>query len=101
MVESNKISWEDQYKKSESIVSRQIAGEAVLVPLRRKAADLDNIFALNETAAFVWAAMDGSQTLEQILAALVGEFEVDEATARQDLLELVTQLRDLGALEKV
>ena len=99
--ENLEISLNDKFRKSESIVSRRIAGEAVLVPLRRNAADLDSIFALNETAATVWETLDGNNTLQQVLEKVVSEFEVDETTARQDLLELITQLRDLGAVEKV
>lgn len=95
------IALDDCFKKSETIVSRRIAGEAVLVPLRRNAADLDAIYALNETAAVAWDALDGSVTLRQVLERILAEFEVDAATAEQDLLELMTQLRQLGAVEKV
>ena len=95
------IGLDDCYKKSETIVSRRIAGEAVLVPLRRNAADLDAIYALNETAAVAWDALDGNVTLRQVLERILAEFEVDAATAKQDLLELMTQLRELGAVEKV
>ncbi len=89
------------YKKSESIISRNIAGEAVLVPLRRNAADLDNIYALNETAALVWESLDGVNTLQNVLARLTTEFEVGEAEAEKDLLELIAQLESLGAVIKV
>jgi len=95
------ISLDECYKKSETIVSRRIAGEAVLVPLRRNAADLDAIYALNETAAAAWEALDGSNTLRQVLQRILAEFEVDDATAEQDLLELMAHLRELGAVEKV
>ena len=43
---TNNVSLDDRYLRSESIISRNIAGEAVLVPIRRNAADLDNIYAL-------------------------------------------------------
>lgn len=101
MPDSSPISMEACYRKSESIVSRRIAGEAVLVPLRRNAADLDAIYALNETAAAAWDALDGSVSLRQVLERILAEFEVDAATAEKDLLELIAQLRDLGAIEKV
>jgi hypothetical protein len=101
VADPNPISLDECYKKSESIVSRRIAGEAVLVPLRRNAADLDAIYALNETAAAAWDALDGAIALRQVLQRVLAEFEVDDGTAEKDLLELMTQLRDLGAVEKV
>jgi len=97
----NRISLDEHYRKSETIVSRRIAGEAVLVPLRRNAADLDAIYALNETAAAAWDLLDGSSTLREVLQSILAEFEVDGATAEKDLLELMAQLRELGAVEKV
>ena len=95
------LSLDDRYQKSESIISRNIAGEAVLVPLRRNAADLDNIYALNETAALVWESLDGANTLRDVLNRVVAEFEVDEALAEKDLVELIAQLESLGAVIKV
>lgn len=101
MPDSSPISMEACYKKSKSIVSRRIAGEAVLVPLRRNAADLDAIYALNETAAVAWDVLDGTVSLRQVLERILAEFVVDAATAEKDLLELIAQLRELGAIEKV
>jgi hypothetical protein len=97
----NRISLDDRYQKSEEIISRKIAGEAVLVPLRRNAADLDNIYSLNETAALVWETLDGSHTLRQSLERVVAEFEVDAPEAEQDLLSLIAHLESLGAVIKV
>jgi hypothetical protein len=96
----NSVSLDDLYFRSESIISRNIAGEAVLVPLRRNAADLDNIYALNETAALVWETLDGSHTLRQVLARIVSEFEVEEPQAETDLLRLIVNLTSLGAIVK-
>jgi len=96
----SRISLDEIYRKSETIVSRRIAGEAVLVPLRRNAADLDAIYALNETAAMVWESLDGVNTLRQVLQRVVAEFEIDEVAAEIDLVELVAHLHELGAVEK-
>lgn len=103
MTDANKIgiSLDDRYRQSDAIISRNIAGEAVLVPLRRNAADLDHIYALNETAAVAWAALDGQTPLRDVLARILAEFEVEKPEAEADLLELVAQLESLGAVVKV
>jgi hypothetical protein len=100
-MEAVSLSLEERYQRSESIVSRRIAGEAVLVPIRNQVGALDSIYALNETAALVWDSLDGTLSLRQALARVTAEFEVDEVTAAQDLLELVADLVRIGALEKV
>lgn len=97
----DRITLDECYKKSDAIISRRIAGEAVLVPLRRRSADLDAIYALNETAAAAWEALDGTRTLQEVLERILAEFEIDAATAEDDLLELIAHLRELGAVEKV
>jgi hypothetical protein len=94
---------EDQphYRTDPSIVSRQIAGETILVPIRQSAADLNSIYLLNETAARAWALFDGEHTLHDVRDAIVAEFDVSEGEAEQDLLALVAQLETIGALERI
>jgi hypothetical protein len=45
---------EKVYKKSDSMVSRKIGDESILVPIRQNAGDLDSIYTLNDTAAYIW-----------------------------------------------
>jgi hypothetical protein len=88
------------FRKDPDIVARQIAGEMILVPIRQNVGDLESIYLLNETALFAWQLFDGVFTLADIRFQISGEFEVDELTAGQDLLELVAQLERVGALVK-
>ena len=53
----------DTYQQDPSIVSREIAGEVILVPIRNNVGDLESIYTLNETAARIWALLDGDHTL--------------------------------------
>jgi hypothetical protein len=89
------------YRKDPAIVARQIAGEMILVPIRQNVGDMESIFLLNETALLAWNMFDGSHTLADIRAQIVQEFDVDELRAGQDLLELVDQLVEVGAVVKV
>ena len=50
---------EKVYKKSDSIVSRKIADEFILVPIRQNVGDMESIYALNETSARIWELIDG------------------------------------------
>ena len=86
------------YQKAPDIVYREIAGEAILVPIRQNVGDLESIYTLNETAAFAWERFDGQKSLLEIAAALTVEYEVDEAEAQQDVLALAAQLVEVGAL---
>ena len=100
-MEINSTSLAEIYKKSDWIVSRRIGGEAVLVPIRNNVGDLDSIYALNETAALVWESLDGLQPLSQVLDRLIEDFEVKYVEAEKDLLDLISDLQKLNAVEKV
>ena len=90
-----------RYMKDENMVSRQIGSEMILVPVHRNVGDLDNVYSLNETAAFIWSQIDGERTLEQIRDSLLEEFETHPAQAEQDLLKYTRQLLEIRGIREV
>jgi hypothetical protein len=47
---------------------------------------------LNEVGSRIWELCDGTRSVEEIAHAIVGEFEIDEETARRDAAEFVQGL---------
>jgi hypothetical protein len=92
---------DERYQKDAAMVSRQIAGEVILVPIRKNVGDLESIYTLNDTAACVWALLDGQHTRAEICEQVAAEFEVSSEEAAHDLDELLTQLVEIGAVAKV
>ena len=89
------------YRKKDDLLVRRIAGETLIVPIRGKLADMQQIFTLNPVAEFVWEQIDGLRDLETIRAAVIDGFDVDDARAEADLRELVAQFLEAGLLEQV
>ena len=89
------------YQKDPDMVSREIAGEVILVPIRRNVGDLESVYTLNETAALAWTLFDGIHTVNQIQDQIITEYEVDEDEAERDLIELIQQLEEIGAIARV
>ena len=89
---------EKVYDKSDSIVSRKIADEFILVPIRQNVGDLESIYTLNETAARIWELIDGKIKGEKIKEKLIEEFEVTPEEAEKDLMEHLQQLEGIGAV---
>jgi hypothetical protein len=87
-----------RYQKNPSIVSQEIAGEVILVPVRPSVGELESIYTLNETGALVWSLMDGIHSLAEIHQQILAEYTVDAEQARQDLLELIEQLQKIEAI---
>lgn len=88
------------YTKASSIVSRKIADEFILVPIRQKAGDLDNIYTMNEVAARIWELIDGEKRVDEIRNAIVEEFDVETEEVETDLMEFLQQLENVGAIRE-
>lgn len=89
------------YRKKAGIISRKIAGEVFLVPVKGKLADMRHIFTLNPVAEFIWDSLDGRCSLQEILKDILSEFDVEEMQAETDLADFVKALRQADLLEKV
>ena len=89
---------EKVYDKSDSIVSRRIADEFILVPIRQNVGDLESIYTLNETAARIWELIDGKIKVSEIKEKMVEEFEVTPEEAEKDLMEHLQQLEEIEAI---
>ena len=84
------------YKKNEEIVTRGIAGETLLVPIKDKLADMQRIFALNSVAEYVWQKLDGEKSLGEIRDDILATFDVEQEQVDADLKEFMAELLDAG-----
>ncbi|HMF93764.1 MAG TPA: PqqD family protein [Vicinamibacterales bacterium] len=79
-----------------SYVTRQIAGETLIVPVTGHVMDLEAIYVLNPVASRIWELLRSPTTSERIAAAIASEFDVSVQTATDDVLEFVESLRSRG-----
>jgi hypothetical protein len=84
--------WGKIFKKNKDIVSRKIAGELFIVPVRGRLADMQRIFALNQVAEYIWQALDGGTTLDDIRTRILSHYDVEKEKAESDILEFVHEL---------
>lgn len=87
------------WRRAPGVVSRQIAGENLLVPVKGNLADMQRIFTLNPTGAFVWCRLDGARNLEAVCAEVLGRFATTPEEAARDVLEFVGRLSAAGLAE--
>jgi methyltransferase-like protein len=77
---------------SPSVVTRKTGNEYVLVPVTNNIADMNSVYTLNETGAFVWEHIDGKNSVEDLIEAVVNEYETDKETATKDVLSLLADM---------
>jgi hypothetical protein len=91
-------SWDEIYKQEEHIITREIVGETILVPIRGKLADMQRIFTLNEVGAYIWSSLDGERSLGDICESLQSEFEVGSDQAQSDVSDFITELLEVDLI---
>lgn len=79
---------------------RDIADTHIVVPVGERVIDFKGIMTLNETGYFLWNKLTDGISYDDLLKALLDEFEVDEATARADLDEFLGVARENGVIEE-
>jgi hypothetical protein len=101
MTEPTTIDGERVYKRADDVICRQVGHESILVPISNNVGNLDYIYTLTPVAARIWNLIDGMLTMEQIVDALVDEYDVTREQAAADTAELVTDLVDVSLLLQV
>lgn len=86
------------YARDPDFVSRRIADEVIVLPIKKNLGDLDSIYTLNEVGARIWELLDGRRPLREIRDVLVGEYQVTAQEATVDLETFIEHLAAIGAL---
>ena len=90
-----------RHRKCENIVTRRIAGETILVPIRGTLADLQRLFVLEGLGEFIWERIDGLRTTDEVLQEILAEYEVPADDARRDLQEFLVALTETDLIAEV
>jgi hypothetical protein len=78
---------------SKSIVTTKTGNEYVLVPVANNIADMNSLYTLNETGAFIWEHINGENCVEDIINEMMTEYEVDFVTASNDVFLFINDMR--------
>ncbi len=84
------------FTKESDLVTRRIAGETIIVPVRSHVAQLDCVYTLNEVGSLIWELIDGQTPLSRIAAAICSAYEVTPDEATRDLDDFLTGMEGAG-----
>jgi len=88
------------YVKNHEFVQREVAGECILIPVRRQLTDVNSLYVLNETGAALWRRIDGKKTLLDITLEFLNEFDVTQAQLEKDVASLIEDLLSIHAIQE-
>lgn len=86
------------FVKGDDFITRHIAGETLIVPVKGHVGDLDSIYTLNEVGSRIWELIDSTKPVAQIIKTIQDEYEVTESEAARDCLELFDSLQTAGLI---
>lgn len=89
----------EEMKIKDGFVLRNVVDEYIVMPTGDNIAKFEGAVVLNEVSAFVFEQMKHPVSREDLLEAVLNEFEVDEATASADLDALLERLTEMGLIE--
>ena len=77
----------------DSVMIRDVAGESVILNL-----DTEAYFGLDEIGTRMWHVLTTSKSIQEGIAKLLDEYEVDPATLERDVRHLLTELAGEGLI---
>jgi hypothetical protein len=93
------VSLEKVYVRTQAVVSRRIAGETLIVPVRGKVGDLASIYSFNATGSLLWQALESSQNLAGLIDVVQGEYAVEREQAERDVKQFLQDTVSVGLVE--
>ena len=86
-------------KIKDGFLLSDVAGTPVVVPLNAQVG-FHSMIKLNAAGKFLWEKLAVGTTREALLADMIAEYEIDEATASRDLDAFLESLASFGALDE-
>jgi len=88
-------------KAKSGFTLRNVVGEHVLMPTGDNIGKFNGTVVLNEVAAFVWEKLQDPVSRDDLLAAVLDEYDVEEELAAKDLDELLEKLNSFGVIDQI
>lgn len=87
-------------KIKEQFKVREMAGEHVVIMQGKLGSDLTRIISLNESALYLWRAIEGKEFDANRIADLLAEhYGIDDEVAQRDAARWVDRLEECGLVE--
>ena len=86
------------FDKEKDLVTRDVAGESIIVPIEGHVGDLEGVFTLNEVGAMIWQLINGQTTARQLMESVRDKYDVEAPEAEKDVVDFLRSLEDAGLI---
>lgn len=85
-------------KVGNEFILREIAGDYIIIPTGKTVLEFNGLITVNEVGVSLWKMLQEDVTMEELVAGILREYEVEESVAREDIQEFLEQLQKAGIL---
>jgi len=90
-----------RHTRNTTIVSRDVAGETIVVPICRGVGDLDAVYTFNPVGRSLWRLLENGHSVEELAKWVATHYEVDAKQAVADVQSYVSELEEIGLVRTV
>jgi hypothetical protein len=87
------------FVRSRAVVSRVVARETLIVPVRGKVGDLASIYSFNETGSLIWKILEKPRAVADVVSEVAEAYEVDAERVQQDAMRFLSDMQTAGLIE--
>ena len=87
-------------KIKEGFLLRQVGENHIVVPVGSQSVDFRCIITLNETGAFIWQKLQNACSEDELVAALMAEYDAPQDVIAADVQTYVAALREKNLLDE-
>lgn len=80
-------------------VLREVAHQAVVVPIGEAALNFNGVISLNSTGAFLWKLLEKDISHVELVKRLMSKYRVDYDIAQNDVTAFIHAMNERGLLE--
>ncbi len=86
-------------KIREGFILRQVLDIYAVIGVGSEAYMPNRIMSVNETGAFLWRMLENGAEKQELIDALLREYETDPQTAEKDVDAFLKEMQDKGLIE--
>ena len=86
-------------KIKKGFILREVAGSHIVVAVGQAVKTFNGIINLNPTSALLWKNLEKGAEKEELVSALLAEYDVSEEIAKGDVEKFIQKLTEAGLVE--
>ncbi len=87
-------------KIKKDFVLKNIADNYIVISVGQDNVNINSMITTNETGAFLWELLQKGATKEELVQAVIKEYDADEDVVSSDVDKFIQKLADKDILEK-